>query len=174
MEVYIEYLIVDNFLIDYMIIFFTQKVTSINFNRVNKIIATCFGVVGTVFLPLISINVSYLLLIKILIVVSMVLILKKYANFRQFLVVCIVFFTVTFLFGGVCVGVSQLLGLTTKGGQVLINGYNFIDELLVWIFITEDIRINNIRLVFVVEDQLSIPLPINIMVEVISLLVGRN
>jgi len=125
MEVYIEYVILDNLIIDYLIVFFTQFLLSTRFKKINTLLSVVFGVVCAVVLPLFSIKTMYLFLIKILIGFLMVLMLKKYANFREFLTTCIVLFTITFLFGGLCMGVCNMLGLKTNGGQVLINGYEF-------------------------------------------------
>lgn len=125
MEVYIEYVIFDNLIIDYLIVYFTGLIASIKFKRLNMLLAVLCGVVSAVILPLFSIKTAYLIVVKILTGFLMVTFLKKYANFRQFLVVCIVLYSVTFLFGGVCVGVNAMLGISIDGGQVLINGFDF-------------------------------------------------
>ncbi len=125
MEVYIEYVIFDNLIIDYLIVYFTGLIASIKFKRLNVLLSVLCGVVGAVLLPLISIKTIYLIIMKILTSVVMVIFLKKYANFRQFLLVCIVLYSVTFLFGGVCVGVNAMFCVQIDGGQVLINGFDF-------------------------------------------------
>lgn len=125
MEVYIEYVIFDNLIIDYLIVYFTGLIASIKFKRLNMLLSVLCGVVSAVILPLFSIKTAYLIVVKILTGFLMVAFLKKYANFRQFLVVCIVLYSVTFLFGGVCVGVNAMLGISIDGGQVLINGFDF-------------------------------------------------
>lgn len=125
MEVYIEYVIFDNLIIDYLIVYFTGLISSLKFKKINMLLAVLCGVVCAVILPLFSIKTPYLLIMKILTGFLMVIFLKKYANFRQFLMVCIVLYSVTFLFGGVCVGVNAMLGISIDGGQVLINGFDF-------------------------------------------------
>lgn len=123
MEVYIEYVIIDNLVIDYLIIYFTQMLIGVKFKRLNIVLAVVWGVVCAVILPLFSIKTIYLFLVKIFIGFVMVLILKKYANFREIFITCIVVYTVTFLMGGICFAVSQLLGINTSGNEILINGY---------------------------------------------------
>ena len=125
MEVYIEYVILDNLIIDYLIIFFTRMFLSYKLSKVNVLISVGFGVVSAVVLPLFSIKIIYLFFIKIMTGLLIVLFLKKYANFRQYLTTCIVFFTLTFLFGGLCIGINEMFGIKTTGGQVLINGFAF-------------------------------------------------
>ena len=125
MEVYIEYVILDNLIIDYLIVFFTQYLLSAKYKKINMFLAVSFGVVCAVVLPLFSIRNIYLISIKVLIGIVMTIILKKYANIREFLTTCIVLFTMTFVFGGLCLGVCNLLGLSISGGQVIINGYEF-------------------------------------------------
>ena len=84
-----------------------------------------FGIISAVVLPLYSIKTIYLFFVKFLTGLIMVLILKKYSNFRQYLTTCIVFFTLTFLFGGLCIGINEMFGIETTGGQVLVNGFAF-------------------------------------------------
>jgi sigma-E processing peptidase SpoIIGA len=95
----------------------------VKFKRLNIVLAVVWGVVCAVILPLFSIKTIYLFLVKIFIGFVMVLILKKYANFREIFITCIVVYTVTFLMGGICFAVSQLLGINTSGNEILINGY---------------------------------------------------
>ena len=125
MEVYIEYVILDNLIIDYLIIFFTSMIMSCKYNLKNIVVAVMFGVVGAVVFPLYYITTFYLTCVKIMTGFLMVALLKKYANFREYLTTCIVLFTITFLFGGLCIGVNSMFGIETSGGQVLINGYSF-------------------------------------------------
>lgn len=125
MEVYIEYVIIDNLIIDYLIVFFTGFLLSKKYKPINKLLSILFGVGSAVILPLFSIRFFYLFLIKIITGILMVVFLKKYANFREFLTTCIALFTTTFLMGGLCMGICNLLGFKIDGGQVLINGYDF-------------------------------------------------
>ena len=125
MEVYIEYVILDNFVIDYLVIFFAGEMLNQRYNKLNKLLAVIFGVVCAVGLPLVSIDLKYLIFVKILIGIIMTLFLKKYASFREFFTTCIVLHSITFLFAGVCLGVNELFGIKTTGGQVVINGFEF-------------------------------------------------
>ena len=125
MEIYIEYLIIDNVVIDLLIIWFTGYVVGIKFNKANVCASVMVGVMSTIVLPLISIKTYYLIFAKICVGILMVITLKKYANFRQFLIVCIALFTMTFLCGGLCYGVMSLLNINASGSQVIINGYKF-------------------------------------------------
>ena len=125
MKIYIEYLLIDNTIIDLLIIWFTSAIVGIKFDKSNICVSTAIGVAGVVVLPLISIRPLYLIIFKIGVGLFMVIFLKKYANFRQFLIVCIALFTSTFLFGGVCYGIVSMLGLNASGSQILINGYDF-------------------------------------------------
>lgn len=125
MEVYIEYVILDNLIIDYLIVVFTSMFLSCRFQKRNIFLSVLFGVVCAVVFPLYSITTFYLTCVKIMTGLLMVLFLKKYANFREYLTTCIVLFTLTFVFGGLCLGVNSMFGIETTGGQVLINGYSF-------------------------------------------------
>jgi stage II sporulation protein GA (sporulation sigma-E factor processing peptidase) len=98
---------------------------SFKFKKANIWASVLFGVVCAVVFPIFSISTFYLFLVKILTGIVMVFILKRYANFRQFLITCIVFFTITFLFGGLCIGINSMFGINLVGGQILINGFSF-------------------------------------------------
>ncbi len=123
MEVYIEYVIFDNLIMDYLILFFTKLILNSKIKTKNMLISTLLGVVCAVFMPLVSINFYIMILLKLLLGMAMVIILKKYNNIREFLTHLLLFFTFTFVFGGLCFAVSNMLNVPVSGGGLLINGY---------------------------------------------------
>jgi len=125
MEIYIEYLLIDNLIINMLIIVFSGFLTGGKYKKVNIFLSDLFGTTCAVFMPLISLNAGMLVLIKVGVGVVMVGLLKKYANFKEFFLTIIVFYTITFLFGGVCFGVNEMFGIGLKNGQLVINSYMF-------------------------------------------------
>ncbi len=123
MEVYIEYVIFDNLIMDYLILFFTKFTLSSKVKKINLICSTMLGVVGAVLMPLITISIYLMLLLKLLLGLAMVLLLKKYKNFREFLTHLLLFFTYTFVFGGLCYAVLNMFNLPVSNSGLIINGF---------------------------------------------------
>lgn len=121
MEVYIEYVIFDNFVIDMIILLLTCKTLGIRPHRLRLVTSTCFGVVCAVFSPFLSFSMWILLLIKICMGVVVTLLLKKYKSAGEFALTFVLFVTYTFVLGGVCYALCLALGSSTLG--VLINAY---------------------------------------------------
>ena len=91
----------------------------------NKLVSTLFGVVSAVFVPLWTVDVGVLFTAKVLVGIIMVLLLKKYDSFRHWFSMLLMFFTFTFVFGGLCYGILSILGIQTNGSSLLINGFEF-------------------------------------------------
>lgn len=131
MEVYIEYVIIDNFIIDMLILLFTSNVLGGRINKFRLFLSTVVGVTGAIIMPFVLLPGVLMFLVKIFTGVIMVLLLKKYSSFREFFTYFIMFFTFTFVFGGLCYGLCLLLGNSTLG--VLVNAYQFPMGLIVLI-----------------------------------------
>lgn len=125
MEIYIEYVVFDNFIINLLILLFCSKITKTKYKKWGVVISDVFGTVCAVLLPLVSIKTNLLILLKLAVAIVMVGLLKKYANFKQYFFTLIVFFTVTFLMGGLCYGINELFGFKLSGGQLVVNNYSF-------------------------------------------------
>ncbi len=121
MEVYIEYVIFDNFVVDMIILLLTCKTLSVRPHRLRLITTTCFGVVCAVFTPFLSLSMWLLFAIKFCMGLVMTLLLKKYKSVGEFLLTFVLIVTYTFVLGGVCYALCLALGSTTLG--VLINAY---------------------------------------------------
>ena len=134
MEVYIEYVIIDNFIIDLLILLFTCIVLASKTSKIRLLLSTAIGVVGAIFMPFVSLPFFPMFLLKVFIGVIMVVFLKKYATIREFLTHFIMFFTFTFVFGGLCYGICLMLGDSTLG--VLVNAYEFPMGLIVLVIAT--------------------------------------
>lgn len=121
MEVYIEYVVFDNFVIDMIILLLTCKTLAIRPNRLRLVLSTCFGVVCAVFSPFLSLSAWLLFGIKFCMGFVMTLLLRNFKNIGEFAVTFVLIVTYTFVLGGVCYALCLALGSTTLG--VLINAY---------------------------------------------------
>lgn len=121
MEVYIEYVVFDNFVVDMIILLLTCKTLAVQPNCLRLIVSTLFGVVCAVFSPFLSLSMWILLLSKFCMGIIMTLLLKKYKSVGEFALTFVLFVTYTFVLGGVCYALCLAFGSTTLG--LLINAY---------------------------------------------------
>ncbi len=138
MEIYIEYVIIDNLIINYLILSFTDYVLKLKCKKSLKWLSSIVGTIVAVCLPLITINTGIVVLDKILMLaikislgIVMTLIIKKYNNFKEFITSFMLFLTTTFIFGGLCFGLIYLLGFNTTFSGVIINGYEIPISLII-------------------------------------------
>ena len=110
MTIYIEYLLIDNFVIDYVIIMVMEFILKKKFNKFRVIIVSLIGAISAIFLPIINSKIL-LFLYKVLFSLLMVVMLKKYDKFKQYCVHIILFYFSTFLMGGIMIGLMNLLGI---------------------------------------------------------------
>ncbi len=118
MEVYIEYVVLDNLIMDYLLLKQTAVLLKEKFSKLNVFFGALAGTFGAVILPLFSIKKEYLFLLKVCLGAFMCFIAVKHLNFKGYLKYFNVFLLMTFVCGGAVIGVFYLLGisLTDYGG----------------------------------------------------------
>ncbi|MBQ4097779.1 MAG: sigma-E processing peptidase SpoIIGA [Clostridia bacterium] len=111
MKVYIEYVLIDNFLIDYLLLKATFAITGKPVERKRLFLCAFLGAVFALVLPLVEgvavLGVLYKLFSGLLIVI----LAEKTFSFRSFYINALVFFLLTFLAGGAITGVFSILGI---------------------------------------------------------------
>lgn len=131
MEVYIEYVVFDNFVIDMIILLLTCKTLGYKADKLRLVCSTCIGVICAILLPFVVAGVALMLCIKILVGALIMVVLRKYKRFVEFVVGYLVFLTYTFVLGGVCYALCLAFGSSVLG--VLINAYQIPMGLIVLI-----------------------------------------
>ena len=111
MVVYIEYVLINNFFIDYMILNAAFILTGARYKKGSLILASILGAVFALIFPLVDGVKVISFLIKIASGLLVVLIPAKYRNFREYFINAAVFFCYTFLIGGVIIGVFNIFNL---------------------------------------------------------------
>lgn len=111
MVVFIEYVIIDNFFIDYLLLKTTLYIMNITTKKKRLTIASIIGATFSLLFPLISIANVISLAVKILVGLLMVLVSNKFTNVREYCVSVVVFLTLTFLTGGLIIGAFNILGI---------------------------------------------------------------
>ena len=124
MEVYIEYVIIDNLIVDFLLLWSTLKIMKIKINKYLLVFSSLFGTIVSCILPLCDIDGVLLIFVKFLVGILMLLISHKPTGFVNFIYTFFVFLSLTFLMGGACYAVIILLGGTFE--NISIGAYDTI------------------------------------------------
>ncbi|HAJ77628.1 MAG TPA: hypothetical protein DCO89_00975 [Clostridiales bacterium] len=123
MVIYVEYVIVDNLIIDYLILNLTNFFLKSNTSKFNMIMSSIMATAITLFTPLMPYIIN--LLLKPLLSLLMILICFKYKNFKTFCLELLTFYFCTFLMIGTCLGICEMLGIKYLINNGLDYEYNF-------------------------------------------------
>lgn len=123
MTLYIEYVILDNMVIDYMLLSLIELATKDKINRLRKVLASLIGTVFAIFLPYISKFQILCIVYKILCALIMTFALKKYKTFKSYLWNTSLLFIFTFLFGGLLICLLSFVGVEYTTTSFIL--YNF-------------------------------------------------
>lgn len=111
MIVYIEYVLIDNFVIDYLMLKATFTTTGKRYKKGRLFLCAFLGAIIALVFPLIKVHSVILIAIKVLSGILIILISNDYQKKKDFYVHALLFFGYTFLTGGVIIGVFNILGL---------------------------------------------------------------
>ncbi len=111
MTVYIEYVLIDNFIIDYLMLKASFSLTATKVSRVRLLFCAFLGALFALFYPLLSVNALLLTVIKICFGLLLVLLAGKFKSKKDYYVTAVTFFAYTFLTGGAVIGVFNLLSI---------------------------------------------------------------
>ena len=114
MTVYIEYVIINNVIIDYLMLKATFVLTGNPIRKRRLFLCAFLGGVIALIYPALEINQTILTLVKIMSGVLIVLLAGQYKSVKNFYVNAIIFFFCTFLTGGVIMGVFNLFGIEAQ------------------------------------------------------------
>ena len=109
MEVYVESVIIDNFVIDGLIGILTLKTLRFKTNHLRIALSAAVGTAFALVMPFVRLNAVILLLIKTAAAFLLVLLLAPYKKFPRFLLAYLTYFGYTFLLGGACIGIIYLM-----------------------------------------------------------------
>lgn len=125
MDIYIEFVIIDNLVMDYLIVNFMEMTVGRKFGKWNKFLLLVLGCIFALALPLLIRYKALSLLYRFVSSMILVICLKRYRTIKEFLLYYFMFFTYTFFVGGVCLGVIQLLGIEYKMSSVVMYEFEF-------------------------------------------------
>ena len=107
MEIYIEDVLFENFVIDYFVLMLTAKISAIKVKRTRLLIVSIIGALISLFTPLLKVSEIFLLLLKIScgILLTNLCFFKEQKKFYAFLI----FIFLTFTFGGACYIIAKYI-----------------------------------------------------------------
>ena len=112
MTVYIEYVLIDNFLIDYLLLKATFSTTGIRVRKGRLFLCAIIGAFTALIYPLLE-NFYFLQTIfKIFSGLLIVLLAVKFSSAKSYMINTIIFFLYTFLTGGAIIGVYNLFKIS--------------------------------------------------------------
>lgn len=153
MILYIEYVILDNMVVNYLLLSLIGITTKCKLNRFRKFLSSAIGTLFAIFLPYI-LKIKWLILIyKLLCSLLMVLFIKKYKTIRNYFWCLGLLFFYTFLFGGFLIATLSLLGVEYNMTGILL--YNFEIPISVFLIVLYIIYLIIKKTIFVFSKQLK-------------------
>ena len=110
MTVYIEYVLIDNLVIDFLLLKATFALTNIDVKRGRLFLCALLGAIVALIYPLIQIKIISTA-VKILCGFLLTLTAAKYKSKKSYFVNTAIFFLLTFLTGGAIIGIFSVFGL---------------------------------------------------------------
>lgn len=111
-KVYIEYVILDNFIIDYLLLKYTFILTRTKSSFWQLLLCSFLGTAFAVLLPLLSINAQIKTALKVVFSFLIVLSCGLYRSKKSFFICYFIFLTFTFLLGGGISGIFNIFNLS--------------------------------------------------------------
>ncbi len=111
MTVFIEYVLIDNFVIDYLLLSLSLRIVGVKTSRLRLILSAGLGAVFSLVYPLFDFIVFIEIAIKLLFGLLMVIIVAKYKSGKSCYLTAVIFNALTFLTGGIILGVGYMLSI---------------------------------------------------------------
>ena len=111
MQVYVEYVVLDNFFIDLMLFTAAFKIVGKTVPRWRLAVCSTVGALFALFYPLITENVIIISIVKVLFGLFLTFIAAKFNSVKEYVSFTAVFIGLTFFTGGAIMGAFSLLGI---------------------------------------------------------------
>lgn len=156
MVVYYEYVLIDNFLIDFLLLKTTFNIVGKKCKIYRLIFCSIIGAICSLAFPLISIK-ALLTVLKVACGLFLVVISNSYSSKREYIITTFIFFALTFLSGGIVIGVYSMFNIDYSTEisiaimflpvYIVING---VKSLIKYIYRRKDVmnKIFEVQLVF--------------------------
>ncbi len=105
---YIEYVIIDNLIIDYLLLKTTMVSSRVKTSNLKMFIASIIGTIIAIIIPFFNISSGFAMLLKVNLALVMVAVSGEFISVKKFLITSAFFIAFTFLFGGIIIGTFYL------------------------------------------------------------------
>lgn len=117
MTIYVEYVIVDNMVINSLLLVLTKNLLHLKTSKFKLLSSATLGTIVALLSPLLPNIVN--LLLKIPLATLMLIVAFKFSTFKKLLIAFLTFLCSTFLFGGAVIGIMELFGIKfSLGGSI--------------------------------------------------------
>ncbi len=114
MSVYIEYVLLDNLVINTLLLICVRNTLKIKTNRFRIFLSALFGTIVACVLPLFSLPNIVLIFLKIALGLIMLLIFAKFLRLKEYLFAFFLFIIYTLVLGGACIATLLLFGVSIE------------------------------------------------------------
>jgi len=145
MSIYVEYVIIDNFVVDMLILYLVARSLHLRSSKWRIIIGSCIGTVFALISPFLNVLPAIMVAFKLLLGGFMVFELAKYKCIKQIGIAYLAFLSYTFLLGGACIGVLGLFNANITSMITLTYSYKVpvgLLILIIWIYVRIIIEIS--------------------------------
>lgn len=156
MVLYIEYVIMDNLIIDYILLGLLGFTFKENFKKRSKIFSSLIGTISAIFLPYLIKYKILITLYKIMTAMLMILVLKKHKSYAKYFIYLLIFVVYTLLFGGIGIAILNIFDINYSINGLLLYSCEFPVSVFIvifglggWLFkkiiisINQQIKLNN-------------------------------
>ncbi len=116
MVVYIEYVIIDNLIIDYLLLSLSLRASNCKTNKFRLIMSSIIGTIVAVIIPLLNLNNVYSIIIKLVLALLMCYVAGSYLSIKKYFITFLSFLGFTFLSGGVIIAIFYLSSVDYEKG----------------------------------------------------------
>ncbi len=119
MTVYIEYVLIDNFVIDYLLLKYAYRLTGVKTNKFRLILSAVFGAVFSLIYPMLAGKGILFSLVKICLGMVLVVLGAPFSKLKNVYVTTAVFYLLTFALGGTITAITTAFNI--ESSETLIS-----------------------------------------------------
>lgn len=123
MIIYVEYVIIDNMVINSLILLLTKELLKLKGNKLKLVISSMIGTAVAMISPILPSIVNSL--IKLPLALLMIAIAFDISTIKKYTTSLFTFFCITFLFGGAVIGIGEMFGIKFIFNNGVMYEYKF-------------------------------------------------
>jgi len=125
MQLYIEYVIIDNCVINYIITKLFDITNGFKIRKINKFLFCLVGTITALFLPYLYTHSILLILYRVIVSIIMTFTLRKYKSIQNFICYYVMLIAYTCLMGGAILLLINWLGIKYSATSIMLYSFKF-------------------------------------------------